>query len=129
MLPVKYPSIGDVKVNSSRSWKGDVSGEENNHRWYIEEKVDGSQLSFVVSEELTVTFYNKGSTINPTNKVFLKTINMITTLASKKIFNSTYVYHGEAVCSSRHNVVQYERYPKYYFILFDIQTPSGTPRS
>ena len=146
MLPVKYPSIDNVKVNSLRSWKGDspgealshsleqssrerdracVSTEENNHRWYIEEKVDGSQLSFVVSDEGQPTFYNKGSTINPTNKVFVKTINMITTLASKKIFNPTYVYHGEAVCSSRHNVVQYERYPKYYFILFDIQTSTG----
>lgn len=125
MLTVKYPSIDNVKLNSSRSWKGDSPGEENNHRWYIEEKVDGSQLSFVVSDEDQPTFYNKGSTINPTNKVFVKTINMITTLATRKIFNPTYVYHGEAVCSSRHNVVQYERYPKYYFILFDIQTSTG----
>lgn len=94
---------------------------ENNYRWYIEEKVDGSQMSFMLSsdEEHTLTFYNKGSPINPTHKVFVKAINMITPLASK--LNSMYIYYGEAVCSSRHNVVQYERYPKYYFILFDIQ--------
>ena len=120
---VKYPSIDNVNLNSTRSWKG-TGAEENNHRWYIEEKVDGSQMSFVVSaeEEPTVTFYNKGSPINPTNKVFVKAINMITMLASK--LNPAYVYHGEAVCSSRHNVVQYDRYPKYYFILFDIQGAS-----
>ena len=36
-----YPSITHLDLESKRDWSS-----ENNCQWYIEEKVDGSQLSF-----------------------------------------------------------------------------------
>jgi len=42
----------------------------------------------------------------------------------KDVFSSRFRYHGEAVCSTRHNVVQYQRVPRFYFVLYDLQEES-----
>lgn len=130
---VKYPSIDSLNPNSNRSW-------EENPGWYIQEKIDGSQMSFclnplfsplVENKELPLMFFNKGTSIKPENQVFVKAINLLCVWARKnwELLNTeplnTFVWHGEAVCSSRHNVVPYERAPHYYFILYDIDTPDG----
>jgi hypothetical protein len=123
--------------NTTRTWKGEKPGEENNHRWYIQEKIDGSQMSFTLGSGSLVleqnrteqmgqlSFFNKGTFVSPTNKIFSKAIVMLSQLneetrGTNKGFNPAYVYHGEAVCSTRHNVVQYDRVPKKYFIIYDI---------
>ena len=132
MAQVKYPSIDNLSMNSSRSWAGDAPGEEGNVNWYIEEKIDGSQLTFRLrhegdadynAEAPSLLFFNKGGNVGSTSKVFVKAINLLNTVCDR--FNPSYVYHGEAVCSTQHNVVKYVRPPKYYFILYDIGTPSG----
>jgi hypothetical protein len=111
---IQYPSIETLQ-DSKRAWNG-VGDEADNHRWYVEEKIDGSQISFsVVGDE--VKFYNKGNYISPGNKVFTRTMSLIKTITK---LNPMLIYHGEAVCSKQHNIVKYERTPKYYFVLYDI---------
>jgi hypothetical protein len=51
--------------------------------------------------------------------VFAKAIAMLNSVKDK--FNPDLRYHGEAVCSRKHNVVQYDCVPAYYWILYDIQ--------
>lgn len=132
----KYPSIDNLSLTSTRVW-GDEE-HPSNANWYIQEKIDGSQLTIIVNPEYNeadsksqpLLFYNKGGLISYTNKVFLKAINMLTHLAkssdpSIKKFDPKLAYHGEAVCSTQHNVAKYEHVPRYYFIVYDITTIDG----
>jgi hypothetical protein len=112
LMENKYPSIEYYK-NSKRDWK---TG--NNWKWHIEEKLDGSQLSFTVDIENNFNFYCKGSLIKETNKTFLKSMNLLK--LNLKNCNPNFIYHGEAICNLQHNVVKYLRIPKNYFVLYDI---------
>eukprot|EP01090_Pellita_catalonica_P020012 TRINITY_DN696_c0_g1_i1.p2 TRINITY_DN696_c0_g1~~TRINITY_DN696_c0_g1_i1.p2 ORF type:complete len:337 (-),score=60.06 TRINITY_DN696_c0_g1_i1:2034-3044(-) len=94
--------------------------------WIVEEKIDGSQLSFAWdSAAQTVLFRNKNSASFLSgeapylNKTFGKTMASLLPIGS--LLNSDYVYHGEAMRSSRHNRLLYQRAPRRYFILFDIK--------
>lgn len=129
---VKFPSIDNLNPKSTRTWGG--SGDENeNHLWYVQEKLDGSQISFVTNLKYDASdpkserllFYNKGGAISPTNKIFLRTMNMLTVLASRVAFDPQYVYHGEAIGTVNHGVVKYGRVPKYYVVLYDLATLDG----
>lgn len=105
-----YPSINTLDLTSNRSWT-----EDDNYKYYIEEKIDGSQISIHVEYQLL--FYNKNKLIH-NNSAFEKTINMLR--FQQNILNPNYIYHGEAVSKIKHNVCVYERTPKNYFILYDI---------
>ena len=107
-----YPSIATLDVKSTRDWS-------ENYQYYIEEKIDGSQLSIVIVDG-KLSFYNKHSRANM-NNAFEKAITMLTfKYEGKDILNANYIYHGESVCRIKHNVCVYERTPKHYFILYDI---------
>jgi hypothetical protein len=129
---VKFPSIDNLNPKSTRVWAGE-GPEANNHLWYVQEKLDGSQFTFVLNPDYNpedpkspqLLFYNKGGAINPTNKIFLKAMNMLNVLAKTGRMSSQYVYHGEAICSTNHGVVKYERVPKYYVVLYDLTTLDG----
>lgn len=117
---IPYPSIETINVDSKRSYKGIHDDEQENYKFYFEEKIDGSQLSILVNND-KLEFYNKHKPINDTNSVFQKAIIMLKCkYQDKNILNGNYIYHGEAVCNLRHNVNVYERTPKYYFIVYDI---------
>ncbi len=117
---VPYPSIDHLKIDSKKNWKGTNDDEKNNHKFYFEEKIDGSQLSILINNN-KLEFYNKQKLINPTNSVFQKSIIMLNCkYENKNILNSEYIYHGEAVCNLKHNVNVYSRTPKYYFMVYDI---------
>lgn len=109
---VPYPSIETLKFKSSKDWI-------KNYRYYIEEKIDGSQMSFL-SRDGEIAFYNKRNRIEKDNGVFYRAIMMLSRDEFVQLLNSEYIYHGEAVCNIRHNVVVYGRTPKYYFVLYDI---------
>lgn len=110
-----YPSISTLDVKSTRSWLDD-----DNYKYYIEEKIDGSQLSIVIDKTGNLLFYNKNK-IAQMNSSFEKSITMLTfKYNNKNILNSNYTYHGESVCRVKHNVCVYEKTPKNYFILYDI---------
>lgn len=129
---VKFPSIDNLNPKSTRVWAGE-GPEANNHLWYVQEKLDGSQFTFVLNPDYNsedpksqqLLFYNKCGAINPTNKIFLKAMNMLNVLAKTGRMSSQYVYHGEAICSTNHGVVKYERVPKYYVVLYDLTTLDG----
>lgn len=109
-----YPSINTLDVKSTRSWK-----EDNNWQYYIEEKIDGSQLSILIEND-KLSFYNKNK-VAGMNNAFEKAITMLRfNYDGKNILNPDYIYHGESVCRIKHNVICYERTPKHYFILYDI---------
>jgi len=102
-----------IDLSSTRTWIGD------NKYWFLQEKIDGSQLSFSVSPQHELTFYNKHTTLKDDPSFFRKSISMLNEI--KEVFSPSFRYHGESVCSLRHNVVQYGRVPKYYFVLYDLQ--------
>ncbi len=112
-----YPKI--VANNGlNREWTG------HNANWWIDEKVDGSNLSFVL-QGTDIVFMNRNSVISkPYGWVFDKAISALSTL--KKHLVLDHVYHGECIAKPKHNVIQYERVPKFYFVLFDIQDEDGT---
>lgn len=89
-------------------------------KWEITEKVDGSQLSFVMMNDDNVQFFNRGRILNePFDEVFRHAAAALST--RKKLFKKTYIYHGETIRRNRHNQITYGRVPTFYFVLFDIQ--------
>jgi hypothetical protein len=106
---VPYPSIDTINSIKNRRW----NDEENNHKFYIEEKIDGSQLTFLLNENNSLDFYNKNTKIKDNSNVFYKAICMLRhKYDDKGLLNKNLIYHGEAVCNLKHNVVRYERTPK-----------------
>lgn len=112
MIP--FPSIETIKMNGKRPWH-----EGDNYKYYIEEKVDGSQLSLFIEND-NINFYNKNKLVAK-NAAFEKAISMLSyKYDGKNILNPTYIYHGESICRIKHNVIAYSRTPAYYFIVYDI---------
>jgi hypothetical protein len=115
--PFKYPSITKGK-GTGRKWVND------NNRWTIQEKIDGSQLTFQTNDNETVHFYNRGvERFPPHDMLFNRAIAAIQTLVKKLI--PGYIYHGEVVGRERHNVVLYSRVPRYNFVMYDFQSITG----
>jgi hypothetical protein len=125
-MSYKYPSIDHINFESNRKWNSDSDEEKDNYRYYIQEKIDGSQITFM-KENNKLIFFNKGKKITDDNKVFRKAIIMLNN--NRYLIdniNENYIYHGEAVCNIQHNVAKYNRTPKYYFILYDIVDKTTT---
>jgi hypothetical protein len=116
MQEVKFGKIRSGKeADKNRDWMGD------NAHWYIQEKMDGSQLSFCFDATSDcLRFFNRGKEKNaPYQKIFLRTITALT----KRLKNVEVdlVFHGEAIGSLKHNVSIYKRVPRYGFVLFGVQ--------
>lgn len=90
----------------------------------IQEKIDGSQLSFLVEPNGEVRFFNRGREIenNASDSVFGKATSLLSLFLKDKKDIDSFIFHGEAVTKLRHNKVVYARTPHLYFVLFDIQT-------
>lgn len=118
---ISYPSIKTLNANSERIWHRKKSEKEiNNFKYYIEEKIDGSQMSLYIDDG-KINFYNKKHKIDNGSNYFAKAISILTyKYDDKKILNSEYIYHGEVVCNLKHNVILYKRTPKNYYIVYDI---------
>lgn len=86
--------------------------------YYIQEKIDGSQLSFTIQDDGSLLFACRGKPIKKDVKQFQKAVHMIEYMSDR--FNPNYVYHGECVTSNKHNIITYSRMPLYNFILYDI---------
>lgn len=87
----------------------------------VEEKVDGSQLSFVrVGSELF--FRSKGADIlaDAPEKMFAAGVNAIQEISPS--LREGWVYRGEYLAKPKHNVLAYQRVPRRQIILFDINT-------
>lgn len=86
----------------------------------IEEKIDGSQLSFMRQGD-TVFFRSKSAEIDPEHppKLFAPAVEYIKSIGER--LTEGWVYRGEAVCSPRHNVLKYNRCPEGFVIIYDVE--------
>lgn len=97
----------------------------------VEEKVDGSQFSFGVSEEvlpgeddrgyqLVIRVRSKGAVLHPEapEPMFREAVETVKRLAP--VLRPGWTYRGEYLKSPRHNGLAYDRIPAQHIILFDI---------
>jgi len=84
----------------------------------VEEKVDGSQISFGLVPELAIR--SKGATIIPDapDKMFKLGVEAVTARAAD--LHPGWTYRGEYLRAPKHGALAYDRIPKNHVILFDI---------
>lgn len=85
----------------------------------VEEKVDGSQISFGVRDGV-LWARSKGAELNleQPEKMFARAIETIKELATK--LTPGWTYRGEYLNKPKHNVLAYTRVPNKHIIIFDI---------
>lgn len=86
----------------------------------VQEKIDGSQFSFCMSESGEVLVKSKGASLvvgGPTG-MFTRAINTVLSLGDK--LHRDWTYRGEVLDKPKHNVLAYDRVPDGNVILFDI---------
>ncbi|QPB44377.1 hypothetical protein [Medusavirus stheno T3] len=118
-----HPSIAHLSTKKPAGhWFSVAPDGTTNYKWFIEEKVDGSQLSFQKKEDDgQVEFRNREKVIPVAahdRPCYANAIAAISRIAAE--LNPAYTYHGEAVCKRRHNVVQYLGTPLKFWICFGI---------
>lgn len=117
-----YPPIAHLNTEkASPQWGQSDPDGARNYRWFIEEKVDGSQLSFQRQGD-AVEFRNRSKVV-PVDVAldracYANAVRAIGRLADR--LNPAYTYHGEAVCKRRHNVVAYRVTPLKFWICYGI---------
>lgn len=87
----------------------------------IQEKVDGSQISFGVNNG-SLHIRSKGAEIYQTapDNMFKFGVEVISFMAEK--LTPGWTYRGEYLRVPRHNVLAYDRIPVNHIILFDVET-------
>lgn len=87
----------------------------------VEEKMDGSQFSFG-SFDGELRCRSKGAIIQPEDppSLFRKAVETVISLHEKGMLLNGCTYRAEAICSPKHNVLQYNRIPTGGLILFDV---------
>jgi hypothetical protein len=97
----------------------------------VEEKVDGSQISFGTQNgELFVR--SKGAVIHPEDpqQLFKRAVDTIIGLHVDSKLTDGWMYRGEAICGKvdpdtgkvKHNTLTYDRMPEGGVVIFDIET-------
>ena len=88
----------------------------------VEEKVDGSQFSFGVTEEGELKIRSKGKemVVEAPEKMFAGAVETVKGLKDR--LHPGWTYRGEVLCKPKHNTLQYGRVPKGNVILFDVNT-------
>lgn len=114
MLP-SYPSpkhIGDKHIEDLLT-----------HEVVVQEKVDGSQISFGVDAEGVLSLRSRGGSlrVDTPDKLFAPAVEYVRSIKDKLVPGWT--YRGEAVCAPRHNLLKYNRTPKGFIALFDVYQP------
>lgn len=87
----------------------------------VEEKVDGSQISFGIDTEGTLHIKSKGAVIHPEapNGMFKAGVGVILGLAP--LLTPGWTYRGEYLSKPKHNTLAYDRIPENHIIIFDIE--------
>lgn len=91
---------------------------------YIQEKIDGSQISFMVNEKEQLLVRSKGSLINldQPQKLFVPAICTIQNLHSLGHIPAGLIFRGEAVATPRHNKINYKLVPAGNIVLYDVHS-------
>ena len=86
----------------------------------VEEKVDGSQLSFRLTEDGELEMRSKGAMLNlcAPEGMFKRAVDSIT--ERKGLLVPGWTYRGEYLNSPHHNALTYSRVPRGNVILFDV---------
>lgn len=114
----KLPHFKPTAKALERFQRGD------NARWFLQEKIDGSQFSFRRDETKPdrVIFTNRESKIHeqskPENAVFGRAPKAIQAIVNKLKIGLTYC--AETIEKPRHNRLTYERVPAHFVIVYDI---------
>lgn len=88
----------------------------------VEEKIDGSQFSFGYSENGDLLVRSKGAKLHPDapERMFAKAVETAKSLSG--IARQGWTYRCEFLAKPKHNTLAYERTPKNYLIVFDVNT-------
>ncbi len=88
----------------------------------VEEKIDGSQISFGLDSEGEVQLRSKGAQINVVapEGMFKKAVETVQAIKDK--LKPGWTYRGEYLMAAHHNALTYSRHPNGHIILFDVNT-------
>ncbi len=113
----KYPKVYSL---GTKETEGMLSG-----GCWVQEKLDGSQISFGVDMSGELHAYSRGGKIdlNTPQKLFAPAIAHLKTKQEYMI--PGYVYRGECISSPRHNRITYDRMPKGFVVLWDVCNDYG----
>jgi len=94
--------------------------------FHVEEKVDGSQISFGMLDGVT-HIRSKGAVIYPENppKMFQQAVGSI--MEREDLLVDGKIYRGEYLQKPKHNTIEYASIPRGHIMLFDIQDEHGNP--
>lgn len=89
------------------------------HPVIVEEKVDGSQISFGLNGEGDISLRSKGAQINVVEPegMFKKAVEVVASI--KHLLKPGWTYRGEYLTGPHHNALTYTRAPVNHIILFD----------
>lgn len=93
----------------------------------LQEKMDGSQFSFMVDDEDELHMRSKGAEIfaGQPDKLFKKAVDTVVRLHGEGKLRKGWIYRAEAITNPRHNVLTYSRIPAGGLILFDVEDGPG----
>lgn len=88
---------------------------------YVEEKVDGSQFSFGITEEGELRVRSKGCEmiVDAPEKMFSLAVETVKKL--KLLLHPGWTYRAEYLRSPKHNALIYSRIPTDHLIIFDVE--------
>jgi len=87
---------------------------------HVQEKIDGSQMSFCLDDDGTLLARSKRARLYPgASGMFQAALDYLESV--KPRINGGLVYRAEYLQKPKHNVLSYSRVPKGYLVLFDIE--------
>lgn len=88
---------------------------------YVEEKIDGSQISFgVFGDELKIRSRGGPIHLGAPDKMFAQAVATIRIMADRGLLRDGWTYRGEYLAKPNHNVLAYGRIPLNFIIGWDI---------
>jgi hypothetical protein len=96
-------------------------------RCIVEEKVDGSQLSAMVTDDGTLLVRSKGADIHlgAVPNLFAPSVAHLVECHHDGRLVPGHVYRFEALCKPRHNTLTYGRAPRGNMVLLDVDMAAG----
>jgi len=88
----------------------------------VEEKVDGSQFSFMLDEQgmLYCRSHHNDIDLEAPDKMFKNAVKIIQELSPE--LHPCWIYRGEYLSKPKHNILAYDRVPEKNIVIFDIET-------
>jgi len=111
----KIPSYSSLVSYSHKIAQGFFDGSPI----IVEEKIDGSQISFTMTTEGKLLMKSKNCDLNEgVDSQFRAGVDYIISVQEK--LKPGYIYRGEYLQRPRHNALTYERVPENNIVIFDI---------